>query len=73
MPRIRPAVEPSRSFSIYLPNSLYQKLENKAGRGQVNTFIKRVLEKELAVEEEQLIQAHQRAAKNQKSKKELEV
>jgi hypothetical protein len=73
MARIRPAVEPSRSFSIYLPNSLYQKLENKAGRGQVNTFIKRVLEKELAGEEQQLILAHQRAAKNQKSKKELAV
>ena len=73
MPRIRPAVEPSRSFSIYLPNSLYQKLENKAGRGQINTFIKQVLEKELAVEEERLILAHKRAAKSQKSKKDLAV
>ena len=72
MPRIK-SVEPSRSFSIYLPNSLYQKLENQAGRGQINTFIKRVLEKELAVGEEQLILAHKRVAKNQKLKKELAV
>jgi len=70
--RIRPA-EPRRSFSIYLPNSLYQKLEDKAGRGKINTFIKQVLEKELNSGEKQLILAHQRAAKSQKSKKELEV
>ena len=69
----RPALEPSRSFSIYLPNSLYQKLENQAGRGRINTFIKRVLEKELVGNEEQLILAHKRAAKNQKSKKDLAV
>jgi len=76
MPRIRTA-EPSRSFSIYIPNSLYQKLENKAGKGQINTFIKQVLEKELTGEEEQLkqqlIASHKRVAKNQKLKKELAV
>lgn len=63
------AVEPSRAFSIYLPNSLYQKLENQAGRGRINAFIKRVLEKELVGNEEQLILAHKRAAQNQKLKK----
>jgi len=72
MPRIRPA-EPRRSFSIYLPNSLYLKLESKAGRGQINTFIKQVLEKELAGEEGQLTLSHQRAAKNQKLRKELAI
>ena len=78
MPRIRPA-EPRRSFSIYLPNSLYLKLESKAGRGQINTFIKQVLEEKLEKEEQQkkeklrkqLIIAHQRITKNQKLKKEL--
>jgi hypothetical protein len=72
MPRIKP-VEPRRSFSIYLPNSLYQKIESKAGRGRVNTFITQVLEKELVSGEEQLVLAHKRVAKNQKLKKELEV
>jgi hypothetical protein len=74
--RIKPA-EPRRSFSIYLPDSLYQKIEAKAGRGKLNAFINQILEKELASEEEQLKQqlalAHQRAAKNQKLKKELGV
>jgi len=74
--RIRPT-EPRRSFSVYLPNSLYQKLEAKAGRGRLNTFINQVLEKELASEEEQLKQqlifAHKRTAKNQKLKKELAI
>ena len=74
--RVKPA-EPRRSFSIYLPNSLYQKLEAKVGRGKLNTFINQVLEKELVSEKEQvkqqLILAHQRTAKNQKLKKELAI
>ena len=72
--RMKPA-EPRRSFSIYLPNSLYQKLENRAGRGRINTFINQVLEKELGEEQlkQQLILAHQRIAKNQKLKKELAI
>jgi len=72
MPRVRP-MEPRRSFSIYLPNSLYQKLENRvgAGKGQINTFINQVLEKELAVEQKHLILAYQRIAQNQKLKEEL--
>lgn len=68
--RIR-QTEPKHSFSIYLPTSLYQKLVIKAGKGQINTFINQVLEKELAVEEKQLILAYQRIAQNQKLKKEL--
>ena len=72
--RIKPA-EPRRSLSIYLPDSLYQKLEAKAGRGRLNTFINQVLEKELGEEQlkQQLILAHKRVAKNQKLKKELAV
>jgi len=70
-------VEPRHTFSINLPTSLYQKLVDKAGRGKVSIFIKGVLEKELGNNEEQLKQqlilAHQRAVKNQKLKKELEV
>ena len=72
--RMKPA-EPRRSFSIYLPNSLYLKLENRAGRGRINTFINQVLEKELSEEQlkQQLIASHKRVAQNQKSKKELAV
>ncbi len=72
--RMKP-VEPRRSLSIYLPDSLYQKLEAKAGRGRLNTFINQVLEKELGEEQlkQQLILAHKRAAKSQKSKKDLAV
>ena len=71
---MKPA-EPRRSFSIYLPNSLYLKLENRAGRGRINTFINQVLEKELSEEQlkQQLIASHKRVAKNQKLKKELAV
>jgi len=71
---MKPA-EPRRSFSIYLPNSLYLKLENRAGRGRINTFINQVLEKELGEEQlkQKLILAHKRATKNQKLKKELAV
>lgn len=76
MPRVKPA-EPRRSFSIYLPNSLYLKLENKAGKGAINTFIKQILEKELGNSEEQLkqqlIASHKRVAENQKLKKELAI
>lgn len=65
--------EPRQIFSVYLPTSLYQKLIERAGKGKINTFIKEVLEKELVAESEKLILDHQRAAKNQKLKKELEV
>ena len=72
--RMKPA-EPRRSFSIYLPNSLYLKLENRAGRGKINTFINQVLEKELGEEQlkQQLIASHKRIAKNQKLKKDLAI
>ena len=69
MPRISPA-EPRRAFSIYLPNSLYLKLESKAGKGRINTFINQVLAKELGNNEEkfkqQLIAVYQSGAKRQK-------
>lgn len=74
--RVR-TTEPKHTFSIQLPAPLYQKIVNKAGRGNIGTFINQVLEKELASEEEQLKQqlilAHQRAAKGQKLKKELAI
>jgi len=67
--------EPKHTFSIYLPTALYQKIINKAGRGNIGTFIRGVLEKEFGEEQlkQQLILAHKRAVKNQKLKKELEV
>ena len=67
--------EPSRTFSVYLPISLYQRLQDKAGKGRLNTFIKELLKRELGEEQfkQRLILAHKRAAKNQKLKKELAV
>jgi hypothetical protein len=71
---MKPA-EPRRSFSIYLPNSLYLKLENRAGRGKINTFINQVLEKELGEErlKQQLIKSYQVVANSQKRQAEDEV
>ena len=68
-------VEPRHTFSIQLPTPLYQKLVDKAGKGRISVFIREILEKELGAEQlkQQLILAHQRAAKNQKSKKDLAV
>ena len=80
MPRVSP-IEPRRSFSIYLPNSLYQKLEKKAGRGRLNTFINQVLEEKLIKEEQKevkefrqkLVDGYKRVAKNKKLQKEVEI
>jgi hypothetical protein len=68
-------VEPRHTFSINLPTSLYQKIVDKAGKGKVSVFIREILEKEVGGEQlkKQLIQAHQRAAKSQKSKKDLAI
>jgi len=68
-------VEPRHTFSIQLPTPLYQKLLDRAGKGRVSVFIREILEKELGAEQlkQQLILAHKRAAKSQKSKKELAV
>jgi len=70
-------VEPRRSLSIYLPDSLYQKLEAKAGRGRLNTFINQVLEKELGNDEQQLrkqlIEAYKREAKSKETQEEMKV
>ena len=67
--------EPNRVFSIYIPNSLYQKIVDKAGRGKISTFIKQVLEKELGEEQlrQQLIKSYQAVAKSQKRKAEDEM
>jgi metal-responsive CopG/Arc/MetJ family transcriptional regulator len=78
--RIKPA-EPRRSFSIYLPDSLYQRLENKAGRGKINAFIKQALEEKLIKEEkdqkgqlkQQLIDDYQSVASSKKSQAEDEI
>lgn len=66
-------IEPRHTFSIQLPTSLYQKIVDKAGRGKVSFFIKRVLEKELGEEQlkQQLIKGYQAQAKNKKLQKEL--
>lgn len=69
--------EPSRTFSVYLPVSLYQKLQDKAGKGRLNTFIKQLLEKELGNNEEQLkqqlISDYQSVAESKKAQKETEI
>ena len=62
--------EPRQTFSVYLPNSLYQKLVDRAGKGKINTFIKGVLEKELAGEEEKLINEYQECYSNPRMIKE---
>jgi len=56
--------EPRYTFSIQLPISLHQKLINKTGKGKVSTFIKEVLEKELASEEEKLTREYQECYAN---------
>ncbi len=69
--------EPKHTFSIYLPNSLYEKIVNKAGRGSIGTFIREVLEKELGNNEEQLkqqlIKGYQTQAKSKRLQKELKA
>lgn len=69
--------EPSRTFSVYLPVSLYQKLLDKAGKGKLNTFIKGMLEEKLITEEQnqkkKLIADYQSVAKSQKSQAEDEI
>ena len=67
--------EPKHTFSIYLPNYLYKKVVDKAGKGRIGTFIREVLEKELGDNEEQLkqqlIKGYQAQAKSKKLQKEL--
>jgi len=73
--------EPRHTFSIYLPTSLYQKIADKAGRGNIGTFIREVLEERLVIEEQnqqeqlkqQLIKDYQAQARNKKLQKELRV
>ena len=69
--------EPNRVFSIYIPNSLYQKIVDKAGRGRISTFIKQVLEKELENQQkeqkEQLIEAYKREAENKEVQEEMAI
>ena len=62
--------EISRTFSVYLPNSLYQKLVDRAGKGRLNTFIKEVLEKELSNEEERLVNEYRECYSNPRMVKE---
>jgi len=70
--------EPKHTFSIYLPNYLYKKVVDKAGRGNIGTFIREVLEEKLITEEQnqkeqlrqQLIKGYQVQAKNKKLQKE---
>jgi len=57
-------MERVRTFSINLPFPLYEKLVNKAGKGRVSTFIKKLVEKELSDEEEELAQAYKECYTN---------
>ena len=69
--------EPGRTFSVYLPISLYQRLQDKAGKGRLNTFIKELLKRELGDNEEQLkkqlISDYQSVAKSKKAQKEVGI
>jgi hypothetical protein len=67
--RVGPA-EPRRIFSIYLPDSLYQKLLNKAGKGKINTFINEVLEEKFAGSGNKLAQEYQECYSNPRMIKE---
>ena len=62
--------EQRQSFSVYLPNSLYQKLVDRAGKGKLNTFIIEVLGKELSNEEERLINEYRECYSNPRMLKE---
>jgi hypothetical protein len=57
-------MERVRTFSINLPFPLYEKLLNKAGKGHVSTFIKKLVEKELSDEDEKLGQAYKECYAN---------
>jgi len=73
--------EPKHTFSIYLPNYLYKKVVDKAGRGKIGTFIREVLEEKLITEEQnqeeqlkqQLIKGYQAQAKSKRLQKELKA
>jgi len=72
-------IEPKHTFSIYLPTSLYQKLIDKAGKGKISTFIKKMLEEKLIKEEQkqkeqlrqQLIKGYQARTRNKDLQKTL--
>jgi hypothetical protein len=57
-------MERIRTFSINLPFPLYEKLLNKAGKGHVSSFIKKLVEKELSEEDEKLGQAYKECYTN---------
>lgn len=47
-----------------MPFPLYEKLLNKAGKGHVSSFIKKLVEKELSEEDEKLGQAYKECYAN---------
>jgi hypothetical protein len=57
-------MERIRTFSINLPFPLYERLLSKAGKGRVSPFIKKLVEKDLGEEEEELAQAYKRCYTN---------
>jgi hypothetical protein len=69
--------EPKHTFSVNLPILLYQKLVDRAGRGNIGTFVNQVLEKELNKDDQnlrsQLIEAYKREAKSKEVQEEMEV
>jgi hypothetical protein len=65
--------EPARIFSIYLPASLYNKLEQRAGKMKVNTLIREILVKELGNDnegQEQLLNEYRECYANPRMLKE---
>ena len=78
--RVR-TTEPKHTFSIQLPPLLYQKIVDKAGRGNIGTFINQVLEEKLIKEEQKekrevqqkLIAGYKRVANSKKRQAEEEI
>jgi len=62
--------ELKHTFSIQLPIGLYQRIVNEAGKGKVSTFIRKILERELASEEKELEKEYRRCYANPRMIKE---
>ena len=58
------------TFSINLPNSLYHKLVDEAGKGKVSTFIREMLEEKFSKKEGDLVNEYQECYSNPRMLKE---
>lgn len=69
--------EPKHTFSIQLPTLLYQKVVDKAGKRNIGTFIREMLEEKLTTDDQhlrkQLIEAYKREAKSKETQEEMKV